>query len=194
MRLVLFLVAVTLSAAAPPTIAIVGGPQPLWPEVLVEFQHRHPTLAVTWEFRVPSEAHNVDLVFAYYPTPEELRGSQLLTANRHLGFPVELAWNQPVDAEASGRAAAYLDEGGVENGVRLLLYFYSLVRPGAPLAEKPMSGPRSGIYHPDAPELFSSYAAIATGGARNTRAGQRQSQYRSVAHGSVAAISRLPMR
>ncbi len=160
MRLALLLVGASLVCAADPLrIAIVGGPQLLWPEALVEFQHRHPTLAVSLEFRAPAEAQNVDLVFAYYPTPEQLSGSQLLTGKLHLGFPVELVWTQPVDAEASKRAAAYLDEGGLENCVRLLLYLYSLGRPSATLAEKPISGPRSGIYHPAASEIFSNYAA-----------------------------------
>ena len=46
---------------------------------------------------------------------------------------------------------------GVENGVRLLAYLYSLVRPDAAVAEPPVKGPQVGIYHPDAPDVFVDY-------------------------------------
>jgi cobaltochelatase CobN len=159
MRLLWFLFAMTLAAAEPPRIAVIGGPQPLWPEVLGEFQRRYPALSAHWEFGIPSEGHEVDLWFAYYPTKEEASGADLLRAKRRLGFPLELEWKQPVEGATSGRASLYLDEGGVENGVRLLVYLYSLLRQEAGPAEAPVAGIRAGLYHPDAPGPFTSYAA-----------------------------------
>ena len=158
---VLLFAAVSLSAATPPRIAIVGGPQPLWPEILAEFQHRYPTVAAQWELPSGTVPHEVDLIFAYYPTSEELAGAASFAAKRHLGFPVAFAgqtWKD-IDEEASARASAYLDEGGAENGVRLLVYLYDLVDPAGPAIEPPVNSPRSGIYHPDAPEVFSSFDA-----------------------------------
>jgi cobaltochelatase CobN len=102
------------------------------------------------------------LIFGYYPTPQELQDSLPLSAKRWLGIPaesVEDTWKKAIDRDASARASAYLDEGGVENGVRLLQYLYSLVRSSAPPAEPPVKGPQSGIYHPDHGEVFSDYAS-----------------------------------
>ncbi|MEQ1945998.1 MAG: cobaltochelatase subunit CobN [Bryobacteraceae bacterium] len=162
MRFTLLLLASVSLNAAPSRIAIIGGPQTLWPQIIAEFQQRYPTLAVEWELRASAEPRAVDLIFAYYPTAAELSGAPSLTAKRQLGFPVEFvaeAWKQPIDSAASTRAASYLDEGGVENGVRLLLYLYGLVNPSSPVAEPPVSGAKSGIYHPDAPEVFSGFDA-----------------------------------
>ena len=148
--------------AAPPRIAIVGGPHVLWPETLAEFQHRYPGLVAEWSFQYDSPMREVDLVFAYYPTAEELSRAASFSAKRNLGFPVEFvspAWKTPTDGAASLRASAYLDEGGVGNGVTLLLYLYGLVQPGAPEAGPPVLSPKSGIYHPDGPEVFTSFEA-----------------------------------
>lgn len=157
LTLLLFL-AVAGAAAQSPKIAVIGGPRPLWPEVLQQLEQRFPSVVANWEFRLPQDKHDVALVFAYYPTPEELTSYQLLSAGQSLGFPVELEWKRAVNAAASARASAYLDEGGVENGVRLLVYLYSLVHPDAPSPEPPLSRPRSGIYHPDVPETFAGFA------------------------------------
>src|SRR5205823_6420462 len=67
------------------------------------------------------------------------------------------AWKQPVEQDASARASSYLDEGGLENGVRLLAYLYSLVRPDSAALEPPVKGPQTGIYHPDAADVFADY-------------------------------------
>ncbi len=158
-------VSACLYADPVPRIAIVGGPQPLWPKILVEFQNRYPALIVEWGLRPSTEPRDVDLVFAYYPTPEELTRAASFTSKLALGFPVEFvapALKLPLQGEASAKAAAYLDEGGLENGVRLLLYLFGLVQPGAPVAQPPAAGLRSGIYHADAPEVFSSFASYRT--------------------------------
>ena len=159
MRAAIFLLAAMSLNAAPAQIVIIGGPQPLWPQIVAAFQQRYPTLDVQWELHASTEPRDVDLIFAYYPTASELNGASVFTAKRHLGFPVEFVgetW-KAVDSEASTRAATYLDEGGVENGVRLLLYLCGLVNPSAPAAELPVTGPRSGLYHPDAPEVFGNF-------------------------------------
>jgi hypothetical protein len=39
---VLQLVAMAVAAAQTPRIAVIGGPQPLWPQVLAEFERRFP--------------------------------------------------------------------------------------------------------------------------------------------------------
>jgi CobN/magnesium chelatase len=156
--------AITLSTASAqvsqtPRIVLVGGPDPLWPQIVHEYELRYPSNAAAWEV-FTSQSGRADLVFAYYPTQEQLRGTLALSATRWLGFPTEFvaaAWKRPVDDEASARASAYLDEGGVENGVRLLAYMFSLVRPGAPVPEPPVKGPQAGIYHPDAVSVFSDY-------------------------------------
>ncbi len=150
-----------LKAAEPPKIVVVGGPHLLWPQILGEYQHRYPSQTAAWQIDDAASA-DVDLIFAYYPTPQELRDSLPLSAKHWLGFPAEFvadAWKQPIDPDASARASAYLDEGGVENGVRLLEYLYSLVRSGAPSPEPPVKGPQAGIYHPGSGEVFSDYAS-----------------------------------
>ena len=139
---------------------LVGGPSALWPQVIDEYQRRYPSQPAVWETGANITPGQVDLVFAYYPTSEELRGSQPLSSTHWLGFPTEFAaaaWKQPIDQSASARASAYLDEGGVENGVRLLAYLYSLVHSGAAAAEPPVKRPQVGIYHPDAPDVFPDY-------------------------------------
>ena len=162
MRAYLLCVLASLSVlqAEPPTIVLIGGPQQLWPQIIDEYQRRHPSQVAVWDVRTTGEPARADLIFAYYPTGEELKGSLPRSATRWLGFPTEFAaavWTQPIDQEASARASAYLDEGGVENGVRLLAYLFSLVRPEAPAAGPPVPGPQTGIYHPDAGEIFSDY-------------------------------------
>jgi cobaltochelatase CobN len=109
-----------------------------------------------------AKSADLDLIFGYYPTPQELQDSLPLSAKRWLGIPAEPledAWKRAIDRDASSRASAYLDEGGVENGVRLLQYLYSLVRSSQPPAEPPVKGPQSGIYHPEHGEVFSDYAS-----------------------------------
>ena len=137
----LFLFAVaSLGAATPPRIAIIGGPQPLWPEILAEFQHRYPALDAQWDLSPGTGSGEYDLISAYYPTSEQMAGASSIAAKHYLGFPVDFVartW-KAVDGEAGTHAAAYLDEGGVENGVRLLLYLYTLVDKTAPAPEPPV--------------------------------------------------------
>ena len=158
-------VMVSLTAATPPRIAIIGGPQPLWPEILAEFHHRYPALDAQWDLSPGAGSGEYDLISAYYPTSEQMAGASSIDAKRYLGFPVDFVartW-KTVDGEAAARAAAYLDEGGVENGVRLLLYLYTLVDRTAPAPEPPVNGgPPSGIYHPDSPAIFSTFDAYRT--------------------------------
>jgi cobalamin biosynthesis Mg chelatase CobN len=146
--------------AEPPRIVLVGGPNPLWPQIIREYERRYPSQAAIWEVGASSDTGQRDLVFAYYPTQEELKPTLTLPAKRWLGFPTEFvaaAWKRDVEQAASARGAAYLDEGGVENGVRLLTYLFSLVRTGAAPVEPPIKGPQAGIYHPDAGEVFLDY-------------------------------------
>lgn len=141
-------------------VVLVGGPSALWPQVIDEYQRRYPSQPAVWETSANSRSGRADLVFAYYPTPEEIKGTQPLSAPHWLGFPTEFAaavWKQPIDEVASARASAYLDEGGVENCVRLLAYLYALVHPGAEAAAPPVKGAQVGIYHPDAPDVFPDY-------------------------------------
>ncbi|PWU02390.1 MAG: hypothetical protein C5B51_20820 [Terriglobia bacterium] len=143
-----------------PGIAVVGGPHLLWPQIIAEYQQRHPSQAAAWHMDAAAKDTNPDLVFAYYATPEELQNSRPLSATRWLGFPAEFvqdAWKKPIDAEGSAQAAAYLDQGGIENGVRLLEYLFSLVHPGALTVRSPVNGPLAGIYHPDSGEIFLDY-------------------------------------
>ncbi len=138
---------------------LIGGPAPLWPQIISEYERRYPSNPAVWEVGT-SQSGQADLVFAYYPTQEQLRGTLPPSATHRLGVPNEFvaaAWKQPIDPDASARASAYLDEGGVENGVNLLVYLFSLVRPDAPAAEPPIKGPQAGIYHPDAGSVFSDY-------------------------------------
>ena len=149
-----------LSAAEPPRIAVVGGPQLLWPQIVGEYQRRFPLQAADWQMRKVAEPSPVDLLFAYYPTPRELQDSVNFPATQYLGFPAEFvaaAWKRTVDIDASAKASAWLDEGGVENGVRLLQYLYSLARPGAPQPEAPLKGPQVGIYHPESGDVFTDF-------------------------------------
>jgi hypothetical protein len=100
-----------------------------------EYQRRYPSQTAGWQIGDAATSADVDLIFAYYPTPQELWDSLPLSAKHWLGFPAEFvadAWKQPIDPDASTRPSAYLDEGGIENGGRLLEYLYSLVRSGAP--------------------------------------------------------------
>ena len=73
----LLLTAMSLNAASP-RIAIIGGPQPLWTQIVGEFQHRYPALDVQWELYATSEPLDVDLIFAYYPDRAWLKASQYL--------------------------------------------------------------------------------------------------------------------
>ena len=142
-----------------PRIVLVGGPGPLWSQIISEYERRYPSNAAVWDVGT-SQGGQADLVLAYYPTQEQLRGTLPLSATHRLGFPtafVAAAWKQPIDEDASARASAYLDEGGVENGVRLLAYLFSVVRPDAPAAEPPVKAPQAGIYHPDAASVLSDY-------------------------------------
>jgi cobaltochelatase CobN len=142
-----------------PRIVLVGGPGPLWPQIISEYERRYPSNVAVWDVGTSHGGH-ADLAFAYYPTQEQLRDGLPLSATHLLGFPtafVAAAWKQPIDEHASARASTYLDEGGVENGVRLLAYLFSLVRPEAPATEPPVKAPQAGIYHPDAAGIFSDY-------------------------------------
>jgi cobaltochelatase CobN len=139
---------------------LVGGPSLLWPQVIREYERRYPSQPASWVVDANGDANQPDLVFAYFPTREQLRPTLMLPAKRWLGFPAEFvaaAWKRSVEQDASAKAAAYLDEGGVENGVRLLVYLFSLMRPGAAVAEPPAKSPQVGIYHPDAGEVFLDY-------------------------------------
>src|SRR5580700_3089234 len=126
----LFLFSCSLGAAELPKIVVIGGPNLLWPQIVAEYQRRYPSQVAAWELTGAAESTQADLAFAYYPTPEELKGSLRLAAGQWLGFPSEFVadgWKRAIDQEASAKAAAYLDEGGMENGVRLLQYLFSLV-------------------------------------------------------------------
>jgi len=150
------------STAGPPRIALVGGPNPLWPQIIREYERRYPSNAAVWRVGTIGDSTPVDLIFAYYPTQNELEGARSLPAVRRLGVPADFvmaAWKQPLDEDASARASAYLDEGGVENGVRLLAYLFSLVRPDTATIEPPVKGPQAGIYHPGAADVFADYDA-----------------------------------
>ncbi|WP_031497799.1 cobaltochelatase subunit CobN [Bryobacter aggregatus] len=146
-----------------PRLAIVGGPQQLWPRITTEFAKRYPGREIQLLTTAPTAPVPVDIVFAYYPTPEELQASLSYLPDKSLAQPQEFAaplWRRTIDPQASVKASAYLDEGGVENGVRLVAYLCDLVRPNWKLSpEAPLKGPQSGIYHPDAEELFSSFEA-----------------------------------
>jgi hypothetical protein len=108
MRLFLFLFALTLAAAEPPRIAVIGGPQPLWPEVLREFHRRYPALSAHWEFGIPSGGHEVDRWFACYPTHEEASGADLLRAKqRRLYNALPASFRQQVEAAWGALALAY---------------------------------------------------------------------------------------
>jgi len=158
--LLLLLAVPSLSAADAPRVVLVGGPNLLWPQVIREYERRYPSQPASWVVDARGAADQPDLVFAYYPTQEQLRPTLMLPAKRWLGFPTEFVaatWKRSVEQDASAKAAAYLDEGGVENGVRLLGYLFSLMRPGAAAAEPPLKSPQIGIYHPDAGEVFLDY-------------------------------------
>ncbi|HWW84017.1 MAG TPA: cobaltochelatase subunit CobN, partial [Vicinamibacterales bacterium] len=142
-----------------PRIALVGSPDLLWPRIIREYEQRYPQHPAVWSVD-PSRTNSPDLVFAYYPTTDQLRPTLQWPARRWLGFPVEFvdaAWKRDVDKDASARASAYLDEGGVENGVRLLAYLYSLVRDSDVAVEPPIKGPQAGIYHPESADVFLDY-------------------------------------
>lgn len=161
-----------LTPVETPRIVLVGGPDPLWPQIIGEYERRYPSNTAVWEVGT-SQSGEADLVFAYYPTQEQLRGTLPLSATHRLGFPTEFvaaAWKQPIDQDASARASAYLDEGGVENGVQLLAYLFSLVRPDAPTADLPIKGPQAGIYHPDAGRVFPDFDSYREWWQNTTRA------------------------
>lgn len=148
------------SPAGPPRIVLIGGPNALWPQIIREYERRYPTQIAVWEVGGKVESDQPDLVFAYYPTQEQLAPTRTLAAKRWLGFPMEFvasAWKREIEQDASVRGAAYLDEGGVENGVRLLTYLFSLARSGAAAANEPIKGPQAGIYHPGAGDVFADY-------------------------------------
>src|SRR5688572_5799273 len=140
-----FVLAVMLAPQTlpPPHIVIAGGPTLLWPQIVREYGRRYPAQPADWRFG-DTTSDAADLVFAYYPTADQLKPTLTWSARRWLGFPVEFvadAWKRDPEREASARASEYLDEGGVENGVRLLAYLYSLVRDGATTVEPPSKGP-----------------------------------------------------
>src|SRR5579863_8721239 len=83
-----FFMMVPLTAATPPRIAIIGGPQPLWPQILAEFQQRYPALDAQWDLSPVAGSGEYDLISAYYPTSEQLAGASSIAATRYLGFPV----------------------------------------------------------------------------------------------------------
>ncbi|HEU0124295.1 MAG TPA: cobaltochelatase subunit CobN [Bryobacteraceae bacterium] len=152
-----------IAAAQEPRLLLVGGPQPLWPKIVAEFEQRHPQHKATWHFGTANRDEKpYDLLFAYHPLPEERDALNEVHVAQRLGFPVEYvspAWTQPVNAPATLQAVPYLDEGGIENGVRLLSYLYSLARPGALKPDPPVTQPKTGIYHPASPEPFASFAS-----------------------------------
>src|SRR5947209_18744682 len=121
--MLILLLSLLLPAPEAPRMVLIGGPNPLWPQIIREYERRFPSQPAVWQVGATSESGPADLVFAYYPTQDELKGSTALSAKRSLGYPTEFlaaAWKQPVDQDASARASSYLDEGGLENGVRLL--------------------------------------------------------------------------
>lgn len=149
--------ALGVAAAQTPRIAIVGGPEALWPRIVETWQARHPELRVEWQIGAPAERQTFDLFFAYYPTPEQIAQFERIEARRNLALPAEFIeprWRRRVDEEGAKPAAAYLDQGGIENGVRLLSYLYGQVKAGGPAVLPPLPGVRSGIYHPAAAEVF----------------------------------------
>jgi cobaltochelatase CobN len=158
---VLLLVATLLPpVSGPPRIALVGGPTLLWPQIIREYERRYPSQPAIWIAEANGDSDPQDLVFAYYPTLDELKPTAGWSSARWLGFPTEFAgaaWKHEIDQERSALASRYLDEGGVENGVRLLAYLYSLVRTGGAPVEPPLKGPQAGIYHPDAGDVFLDY-------------------------------------
>src|SRR5260221_6248857 len=119
--------------AGPPRTALVGGPTLLWPQIIREYERRYPSQPAIWIAEANGDSDPQDLVFAYYPTLDELKPTAGWSSARWLGFPTGFAgaaWKHEIDQEGSALAYRYLDEGGVENGVRLLAYLYSLARTG----------------------------------------------------------------
>lgn len=173
--LLLLLAVPSVSAAEATKVVLVGGPNLLWPQVIREYEHRYPSQPATWIVDASHDAEQPDLVFGYYPTQEQLKPTLTLSSKRWLGFPTEFVaatWKRSIEQDASAKAAAYLDEGGVENGVRLLVYLFSLVHPGGAPAEPPVKGPQVGIYHPDAGDVFLDYDSYRRWW-QNTEAGKR---------------------
>src|SRR5258708_5881336 len=117
----LLFVSLFFPAPEAPRMVLVGGPSPLWPQIIREYERRYPSQAAVWQVGASNESgQQPDLVFAYYPTQDELRGSLSYSPKHALGFPTEFvaaAWKRSIDEDASSRASTYLDEGGVENGV-----------------------------------------------------------------------------
>ena len=71
---------------------------------------------------------------------------------------VQTNWGVRPAAELEG-AGAYLDEGGEENLVGFLAFVYRSVRPQSGIEAPPVkASAETGIYHPRAPEVFSSLA------------------------------------
>jgi cobaltochelatase CobN len=170
MRVVRSGLAILLASAATawaqmPKIALVGGPRLLWPEIIQQYEKRFPSQPAEWLVGGIERTTDLDLIYAYYATGEELKSASPRSSRRWMGFPAEFVnavWKQPIEEDASARAALYLDQGGVENGVRLLQYLYSIARPGALAPEPPLSSPQAGIYHPEAPEVFVDYPSYRT--------------------------------
>jgi hypothetical protein len=65
-----------------------------------EYERRYPSQTAVWQVGANNDSGQPDLVFAYYPTPDELKGSVSPGATHALGFPTEFVaatWKQPVD-------------------------------------------------------------------------------------------------
>jgi hypothetical protein len=48
-----------LSAAELPKIAVVGGPNLLWPQIVSEYERRYPSQPATWEIGVTAKSTDV---------------------------------------------------------------------------------------------------------------------------------------
>lgn len=148
--------------AEAPRVLIVGGPQGLYGEIFAQWKARYPKNPVDWRVGEAKPGERFDLFFAYFPTREQLDGLRSLDVPQKLGVPAEFIlpiWKTNLNEAASNRAAEYLNEGGIENGLRLLGYLYSQVRKDGPKVEAPVPGLRNGIYHPAATDLFPSWEA-----------------------------------
>src|SRR5437867_8095501 len=95
----LLLAVPSASAAEAPRVVLVGGPSLLWPQVIREYERRYPSQQATWVVDANDAGEAPDLVFAYYPTQEQLKPTLTLPAKRLLGFPAEFvaaAWKRDV--------------------------------------------------------------------------------------------------
>jgi len=113
--LLLLLAVPALSAAEAPQVVLVGGPNLLWPQVIREYERRYPsqpaTCVIDANRDATHDADQPDLMFAYYPTQEQLKPTLTLSAKHWLGFPTEFVgatWKRSVEQDASAKAAAYI--------------------------------------------------------------------------------------